>query len=135
MFYYSTTSTGKLNIDELLKEEIPAALLAASEGDAKPLRRLHIATTDSAYRKCGWTIPYEPYLKRYYVKTKHDGIFEMYAMTKIDIKRLLQKAVIEIVEAAPHRYAVRTKPYLVALEEQRRIKRRVALENNEKTEE
>lgn len=111
MHYYRTKNES-VKFDVLLQDEIPSALLSADNGNMRPLRMLHLATTDTAYKKYGWVIPYTPYLKRYFVKTKDNEIIEMYALTKADIKRAIGKSISEIVEAMPYRVLQKTKAKL-----------------------
>ena len=45
-----------------------------------------------------WFIPFAEYMRRFWVKTKHYGIIEMYALNKADVRKELKSNVIEIIE-------------------------------------
>lgn len=82
----------------ILTGRIPAALLAADNGNLQPLKDLHIATQTPVYKCSGWCIPFAEYMRRFWVKTKYYGIIEMYALNKTDIRKELKSNVIEIME-------------------------------------
>lgn len=85
--------------ENVLENSLPKALLAADNGNIKPLKELHIATQNPIYKCAGWAIPFREYLKRYWVKTRYYGIIEMFALCKTDIRKELKNNVIEVLEA------------------------------------
>lgn len=84
--------------ETVLNEKFPQALLAWDNGDKKPLKELHIATTEPVFKRSGWAIPFYEYMRRFWVKTKYRGIVEMYALNKTDIRKKLKSNVVEIIE-------------------------------------
>ena len=98
MTYYKFVKWEPAPIDDVLKDRIPAALTAYDNGDKKAFNDLKIATTDPYFRRGGWCFPLEPYLKKYWVKTKYYGILEYYAVNKTAIREELKSNVIKIVE-------------------------------------
>jgi len=83
-------------IETVLKSRIPQAIKAWYNGNEEPLKELHIATTEPVFKQSGWTIPYYECMNKYCVKTKHNGVIEMYALNKMDIRRKLKSDVVEI---------------------------------------
>ena len=100
MRYYSFVSWQPASIDRVLKGTIPQALLAYDNGNKQPLKDLHIVTQEAVYKIGGWAFPYKEYMRTFWVKTKHYGILEIYAMDKTDIRKEYGKEVIKIMEVA-----------------------------------
>ena len=98
MRHYKFVSWDIPAFETVLTEPIPAALVAADNGDSQSLKDLHIATQTPVYKRAGWCIPFGEYMRRFWVKTKHYGIIEMYALNKTDIRKELKSNVIEIIE-------------------------------------
>lgn len=86
MTHYKFVSWDIPAFETILTGRIPAALLAADNGNLQPLKDLHIATQIAEY------------MRRFWVKTKYYGIIEMYALNKTDIRKELKSNVIEIME-------------------------------------
>lgn len=98
MTHYKFVSWDVPAFEMILTGHIPAALLAADNGNLQPLKDLHIATQTPVYKCSGWCIPFAEYMRRFWVKTKYYGIIEMYALNKTDIRKELKSNVIEIME-------------------------------------
>lgn len=98
MKYYQFVKWEPKPIDEVLKTDLPQALMQFDKGNEQPLKDMHIATREPTYRLGGWAFPYREYLKRFWVKTKYYGILEYFALNKTDIRKELKSAVLEIVE-------------------------------------
>lgn len=78
MTHYKFVSWDVPAFETILTGRIPAALLAADNGNLQPLKDLHIATQTPVY--------------------KYYGIIEMYALNRTDIRKELKNNVIEIME-------------------------------------
>lgn len=89
MTHYKFVSWDVPAFETILTGRIPAALLAADNGNLQPLKDLHIATQTPIYKCSGWCIPFAEYMRR---------IIEMYALNKTDIRKELKSNVIEIME-------------------------------------
>lgn len=98
MTHYKFVSWDVPAFETILTGRIPAALLAADNGNLQPLKDLHIATQTPVYKCSGWCIPFTEYMRRFWVKTKYYDIIEMYALNKTDIRKELKSNVIEIME-------------------------------------
>lgn len=98
MRYYKFVSWDVPAVENCFSARIPAALIEWDKGNKKPLKDLHIATTNPVYKVSGWAFPYSEYLRRFWVKTKYYGIIEMWALNKTDIRKELKNNAIEIVE-------------------------------------
>lgn len=98
MTHYKFVSWNVPAFETILTGRIPAALLAADNGNLQPLKDLHIVTQTPVYKCSGWCIPFAEYMRRFWVKTKYYGIIEMYALNKTDIRKELKSNVIEIME-------------------------------------
>ena len=98
MTHYKFVSWDIPAFETILTGRIPAALLAADNGNLQPLKDLHIATQTPIYKCSGWCIPFAEYMRRFWVKTKYYGIIEMYALNKTDIRKELKSNIIEIME-------------------------------------
>lgn len=97
MTHYKFVSWEVQPFENVLDNNLPKALLAADNGNIKPLKDMHIATQNPVYKCAGWAIPYKEYLKRYWVKTKYYGIIEMFSLCKTDIRKELRQYRTEIV--------------------------------------
>lgn len=84
MTHYKFVSWDIPAFETILTGRIPAALLAADNGNLQPLKDLHIATQTPIYKCSGWCIPFAEYMRRFWVKT--------------DIRKELKNNVIEIME-------------------------------------
>jgi hypothetical protein len=98
MKYYKFVKWEARPIEEVLKSDLPQALMQFDKGNKQPLKDLHIATQNPTFNLGGWSFPYREYLKRFWVKTKYYGILEYFALNKTDIRKELKSAVLEIVE-------------------------------------
>lgn len=98
MKYYKFVSWETPEFKTILSNKLPRALAEYDKGNIQPLKDLHIATQAALYKCSGWAIPYDEYLKKFWIKTKYNGIIEMYAMNKMDIRKELKSKVIKIVE-------------------------------------
>lgn len=98
MQYYKFVKWEPAAIENVLRSRIPAALSEYDSGNKKPFNDLAIATTDPYHRIGGWCFPLHQYLRRFWVKTKHYGILEYYAVNKTAIRKELKSNVIQIVE-------------------------------------
>lgn len=98
MKYYKFVSWDVPEFETVLNNKLPQALLEYDKGNTQPLKDLHIATRTALYKCLGWAIPYGDYLKKFWVKTKYNGIVEMYAMNRMDIRKELKSNVIKIME-------------------------------------
>lgn len=99
MEYYKFVNWDAAPIENVLSGTIPTALRAYDNGDKKPFNGLQIATTTPYYKCGGWCFPLTAYLKKYWVKTKHYGIVEYYAVNKTAIRNEVgSHNVIKIVE-------------------------------------
>lgn len=98
MTYYKFVSWEPKPINNILTGKIPQALQEYDRGNKKPFNDLQIATTEPYYRCGGWCFPLEPYLRKFWVKTKYYGILEYYAVNKTAIRKELKSQVIQIVE-------------------------------------
>ena len=98
MRYYKFVSWDVPPVEKCFCSRVPAALLEYDKGNKKPLKELHIATSNPVYKISGWAFPYDEYMRRFWVKTKYYGIVEMYAMNKTDIRKELKSNAIEILE-------------------------------------
>lgn len=86
-------------VEQCYENPAVSAMLAYDDGDPKPMRELHIATTEPYVRIAGWCFDLRPYLRRYWVKTKLYGIQEFYASNRMDIRNEIgTNSVIEIYE-------------------------------------
>lgn len=98
MYHYKFVSWDVPPFESVLSCKIPAALVAWDNGDKSKLKALHIATTNPVFKSSGWCVPYAEYMRCFWVKTKYNGIIEMYALNKTDIRKELKSQVVKIVE-------------------------------------
>lgn len=98
MYYYKFVKWEPQPIENILTERVPAALAEYDQGNRQPFKALGIATTEPYYRRGGWCFPLAPYLRRFWVKTKYNGILEYWAVNKMAIRKELKSYVLEIVE-------------------------------------
>ena len=98
MLYYKFVKWDACPLENALSTRIPAALAQYDNGDTKPFKELHIATTEPFYKVGGWCFDLRPYLRRFWVKTKYYGILEYYAINKTAIRKELNSNCLEIVE-------------------------------------
>lgn len=98
MKYYKFVKWEARPLEEVLKADLPQALMQFDKGNKRPLKDMHIATQEPYFKLGGWAFPYREYLKRFWVKTKYYGILEYFALNKTDIRKDLKSAVLEIVE-------------------------------------
>ena len=98
MTYYKFVRWEVEPIEKFLTEKIPEALKEYDNGNKKPVNDLQSATTDPYYRRGGWCFPLAPYLRKYWVKTKYNGILEYYAVNKTAIRNELKSNYIKAVE-------------------------------------
>lgn len=98
MKYYKFVSWDIPEFETILNNKLPRALLEYEKGNTQPLQDWHIATQTPIYKCSGWAIPYSEYLKKFWIKTKYNGIIEMYALNKTDIRKELKSDIIKIVE-------------------------------------
>lgn len=87
MQYYKFVRWEVPAVEEVLEGRLPKALQAYDAGDKQPLKDLHIATETPVYKIRGWAFPFAEYMRKFWVKTKHYGILEVYAMNKTDIRK------------------------------------------------
>ena len=89
-------------LETFLKQSIPAALIAADNGDLKPLKALHIATETPVYRYAGYSVAFHAYMRRFWVKTQDCGIIEVYSLNKTDARKEFNWCgILEIFEVSP----------------------------------
>lgn len=100
MTYYKFVKWEAAPLEEVLRGTIPAALEEYDKGNTKPFKDLQIVTTNPFYKLGGWCFPLSPYLRRFWVKTKHCGILEYYAVNKTAIRKKLKSDIVKIVEIA-----------------------------------
>lgn len=78
MYHYKFVNWEIPPFETITGMKIPQALLAWDNGDKTLLKELHIATTTPVFKQSGWAIPYYEYMRRFWVKTKYNGIIEYY---------------------------------------------------------
>lgn len=98
MYYYKFVKWEPQPIENILTERLPAVLAEYDKGNRQPFKALEIATTEPYYRRGGWCFPLAPYLRRFWVKTKYNGIREYWAINKTAIRKELKSYVLEIIE-------------------------------------
>jgi len=98
MTHYKFVNWDVPEFETVLGARIPHALQAWDNGDKEPLKELHIVTTEPVFRQSGWAIPFYEYMNRYWVKTKYNGIIEVFALNKLDIRKELKSNIIEIIK-------------------------------------
>lgn len=98
MRYYKFVKWDIVPAEKAMQSTLPQALQEYDKGNKQPLKDLHIATQTPIYKCLGWAFPYQEYLKRYWIKTKYNGIIEMYSLNKTDIRKELKGNIIEIRE-------------------------------------
>ena len=89
-------------LEMFLKKRVPAALIAADNGDLNPLKALHIATETPIYKYLGYYVAFHAYMRRFWVKTRDYGIIEIYSLDKADVRKEFDKyGILEIFEISP----------------------------------
>lgn len=105
MKYYHFTNFEPADISKVITGTIPTAIAAAEKGDYTALKDLYKSfrgmefLTNPVYKCGGWAFPFDHLLKKFWIKTKHNGIIEGYAPNKTAIYNTMGKHnVIKIME-------------------------------------
>lgn len=99
MYYYKFVPWDVAPVEDAKQSKTIKAFEEYENGNKKTLKDLHPVFSEPYIKIGGWCFVVRPLLRRYWVKLRHYGICEYFALNKTDIRKKFGSYVIEIIEA------------------------------------